>query len=588
MGSRRHFRTLFLVLPLVIMMFQFHNAAASVQIGSLFADPPIISSLPINTTFSINVRVASMSYFTAWDIQVYSNQSVINATSLSIVGNVFGANGLPTLPVSQCVNGVGSCFPFVGDGPGVVHSAVVISVPGNVTGDGLLFSITYKVVGLGSSRISFQLYEIIDAYTHTLDIPHTTTGATYGPPLPDFALSTSQPDITVIQNQSLTTIINLTSTNGFSGALTMSSKGSIGSSSDPISGLQMSFNPSTVSLSAQAQNKTTLEISTNSTTPQALITILVTGKSGLISEFTIVRLHVVPPGDFVLSARPSLLLLHAAQSGNSTIMLQSQRFSGTVQLTVTAQDSFGQNVSGLSAKLGVSTFSLSSEGSGVSESTTMTVFTPPANITFSYIVTVNATGGGQFHSIQIFVRPPQPDFGFTVTPIWQKTTAGSTNTVTITLSSHDYYRGTIYLFAAPTSGAKMTFTNSTVFLDYGNTKQTKLTISLDPTISGGAHVITLTATGALVTISGPTPLTHMQRMTLSLPYTNSPMSNAAPAPKTIFGLNPLVYFGVIAALAIVMALMTIREARKGRNSSVYLGPTGREPNDGFSNPSLGQ
>ena len=548
------------------MVFQFHDAVASVPIGALFADPPNTSSLSINDTFSINVRVTNMSYFTGWDIQIYSNQSVINATSLSTADNIFDVNGLSILTLRQCVNGAptGSCGPT--DGPGIVHSAVVQRGQGNVSGDGLLFSITYKVVGLGSSRIGFQLYEIPDGYTHTLDVPHTTSGATYGPPLPDFTLSTSQPDLTVVQNQSLTVTVNLTSVNGFAGALTMSSQGSIGSSGNLISGLKMIFNPGTVSLSAGGHNQTVLEISTNSTTPQVLITILVTGKSGLISEFTIIRLHVAPPGDFVLSARPSLLLLHATQSGNSTIILQSQKFSGMVQLTVKAQDSFGQNVSGLSAKLYASTLSLASEGSELSESTTMTVYTPAANTTFSYIVTVNATGGSQFHTLQIFVRPPPPDFGFTATPTWLKTKAGSTNTVTITLSSHDYYRGTVYLFAMSTPGVKMTFNNLTVFLYYGNTKQTDLTITLDPTISGGAHIITLTATGALATISGLPPLTHTLSITLSLPYTNSPGSNAALAPRTIFGFDPIVFFGVIGALAIAMALVTIREARRRKSS----------------------
>ena len=98
-----------------------------------------------------------MSPFVGWDIQVYANNAVINATSLSISGNDFAVNatGGSAFEIEHCVNGHGTgCRSS--DVPGIVHSVYQNSftLPNNGAGaNGLLFTITYQVLGTGYSPI---------------------------------------------------------------------------------------------------------------------------------------------------------------------------------------------------------------------------------------------------------------------------------------------------------------------------------------------------------------------------------------------------------------------------------------------------
>jgi hypothetical protein len=86
-----------------------------------------------------------MAQFNGWDIQVYTDPRVIDAQGISITGNDFMVNASSgtAFEITHCVNGTGSgCAPT--DGPGMVHSAY--GNTGILTGNGLLFTITYKVI----------------------------------------------------------------------------------------------------------------------------------------------------------------------------------------------------------------------------------------------------------------------------------------------------------------------------------------------------------------------------------------------------------------------------------------------------------
>jgi cohesin domain-containing protein len=134
-----------------------HSAATSVnpspQVSgspTVIVTPTSLLSLPLGSTFSVQVQVQNMPQFNGWDIQVVADPNIINATSLSIAGNDFAVNASAGTPVEliHCLNGAGSGCKTT-DHKGIVHSAYGNS--GLVSGNGLLFTITYVVTGSNSN-----------------------------------------------------------------------------------------------------------------------------------------------------------------------------------------------------------------------------------------------------------------------------------------------------------------------------------------------------------------------------------------------------------------------------------------------------
>ena len=113
-------------------------------LATVFVAPSNVALLTQGSTFTVRVQVSNMPQFNGWDIQISTFPTVINATSLSITGNDFAVNAssVPSFELVHCVNAVGTgCTSS--DGPGIVHSALGSSAI--LTGNGLLFTVTYKV-----------------------------------------------------------------------------------------------------------------------------------------------------------------------------------------------------------------------------------------------------------------------------------------------------------------------------------------------------------------------------------------------------------------------------------------------------------
>ena len=150
-GSRQ-LSTLLIALALVSLLLGTPEIFPSVHAaGLVYVNPPAIALQPIGSVFNVQVQVAGLDPFNGWDIQIQSNPSVVNATSLSIDGNLLAVNdSIQLFQVANCING-NSCHAS-GDGMGVVHSAA-FAIGSQLplgSSDGLLFTITYKVVGSGT------------------------------------------------------------------------------------------------------------------------------------------------------------------------------------------------------------------------------------------------------------------------------------------------------------------------------------------------------------------------------------------------------------------------------------------------------
>lgn len=152
---------------------------------TVLVSPGNVSALTLGSTLTIQIKVQNMDQFNGWDIQVDTYSPIINATSLSITGNDFAVNASSgsAFEIVHCVNGKGTgCIST--DGPGVVHSAY--GNTGILTGNGLLFTITYKVTSNPTtcscalwSPIALQ-NDLISSPSSGNGVPHISLSGSYG------------------------------------------------------------------------------------------------------------------------------------------------------------------------------------------------------------------------------------------------------------------------------------------------------------------------------------------------------------------------------------------------------------------------
>lgn len=154
-----------------------------------------------------------------------------------------------------------------------------------------------------------------------------TTTVSVAVTIPGFSMTSSPASIGVIRGvSSNSSTITLTSLNGFSGTITL---GSIISQS----GLSLSFNPTSVTISAGGSGASTLTISTLTTAPGSYAA-TINGMSGSTTNTTSISITVTIP-DFNLGTSLSRLSITQGSTSTVTITLTSlSGFKGTLMLTV--------------------------------------------------------------------------------------------------------------------------------------------------------------------------------------------------------------------------------------------------------------
>ncbi len=184
------------LLPLVLiaaLSFSLAFYSVHAQQGTLYVSPSVVPGTAVGNTFNIKIQVANIEPFNAWDISVQSDPTVISPQSLTITGNLLAVNFSTTVfELINCINGAGTgCIAT--DGAGIAHSAVTGfgPPPQTTTSSGLLFTITYKVIGTGFSPIHIFSDVIANGATGAA-VPHTTVDNTpYNeiPPVASFAVT---------------------------------------------------------------------------------------------------------------------------------------------------------------------------------------------------------------------------------------------------------------------------------------------------------------------------------------------------------------------------------------------------------------
>ncbi len=532
--------------------------------GTVSISPSSVPLANTGDTFILTVRVDNILRMNGWDVMVQTNSTVITATSVSIDTSTLGS----TSELQQCINGnliIGNkCSP--GDGPGVVHSsAASLGVRSNVNGP--LFTITYSVLN-GAYPYSYvhlpvesQEVVITDGTNATVTV--ATTDGAYGSqtPSPDFTINPVPGASAVVQGKSLNTTFILTGNNGIADTVALDA------SSDP-SGLSFTWNDSTPVVVEGASVAVMLTIITSGSTPTTQYTIKVTG-TPTMSRYHTVRLPITvqPPGDYILTVSPSQLLIHAGDTGQTTVIISSERgFSDTIKLGVRS------DAVGVSVSLNTTTITLHPGGS---VGANLIVNTPPANITFLYTlyVSANATHYQLSQVRDLYIKPPVPDIGFSVSSLKLTLKPGDSAALYVRLTSNDYFKGFSYLVATSISGVKLSYSNSTIPLSYYNETfsgihwvtagNSTLFLSTDASIPTGEHSL------VLAVLSGS--LSHSLTVTITISpsqsgTTGSSASARTPVQKLILGLQPVAYFGIIGVLATMLGVAAVLELRRPRSS----------------------
>lgn len=481
-----------------------------------------------------------MGNFSGWDVAIVSDPTIINATSLDISGNILRTNttGIVFEP-AHCVNTntASGCNPS--DGPGVVESAVADTKSVIGPANGLLFTITYKVVGTSYSLVSIS--NILDLVSNAgKTVIHTDSSGSYGTQVaPDFSVDSQYPQMTVFPGHSNTSQITVTSKIGFTGIVNFTAV-------SPSPNVTIVLTPNRVMVLANSQAHTTLNVTASvGTVPTSYPSFKLVGLSGTLSRSILITVKVEAEPDFSLGANPGELLTPAETPNSTTVTVKSENgFSGIVNLAVV-------HPPGTAASL--STFSLAIPRDGQATAT-LNITTQSSTVRFKDLFNVTVTytsantGPSLYGILTVIAEPPPPDFGVSTDSISASVTAGDSKVLTFKLASLDYFEGQIYLFASSRSGVSFSFNPNSSYVNIGQTVFATLTLVTDPSTTAGDHVVTITG------VSGSTP--HSVNVTLAV--TSVPQS----APLRILGLPPVVYFGLVAGLIVVVAVVGLLMVRK--------------------------
>jgi hypothetical protein len=281
--------------------------------------------------------------------------------------------------------------------------------------------------------------------------------------------------------------VTITSINGFSGNVSLSSCCLTSNDGLPGSGITFSFNPSTVTPTPNGTitSMMTVTVAQNVNVESLSYTVEIMGTSnGVTRGFA----KSIFPADFWPTASPTSLILQSGASGTSTITISSLRFYGTVYLSAYSTNYL------VSPSLRPSQLNLVWGYTNTSILTISAAYATAGN----YTITAWVQSGYLSHFVTITVQVK--DFSLTVSP-WSVTIpAGRSGSTTVNLTSLNGFRGTVSL--SPTSlpsCVTASFSPSQLTLKQGGTNSSTLTL----TLSASCHTNTATYMYVVAT-SGPT------------------------------------------------------------------------------------
>jgi uncharacterized membrane protein len=279
--------------------------------------------------------------------------------------------------------------------------------------------------------------------------------------------------------------VSVASQNNFSGTVALSAAGM-------PSGMTVSFNPVSLSVTPPGQQTAQLTISAANSVPVGAYFLSITAQSGAVRRIASLTVFVYEPTQFSLSVTPSVQTIAAGSSDQRTVQVLStpgSGFQGTVSLQPNSLPA------GITAYLSQTQLNLSTG----SASTTMTVQVAPSvkqgqGYGFLLFGTSN-TGRQQSEFVIVEVPRTTPDFDVVAQPGSVSIIRGLTGSVTTKITPYVGFSGEVALSLsnAPT-GITGTFSPNPVNLTNADPQNAALTLSVGVNMPKGTYPVTIVAT----------------------------------------------------------------------------------------------
>src|SRR5437016_2273066 len=402
------------------------------------------------TTWFLNIIGSSGSLSHSTTIQINGEPFIAPTFAISAANPFVVAQGFSnstTVVVSSQHNFNGtvsltaSVFPNVSGGPTLTLSPTQVTVPPGGSGTSTL-------------TVSTSLATPIGFYNYTLTgsapqgggfITAQFNGAltVEASTLSGFTISANPSSQNVPAGANATSTILLSSVNGFSGTINLSTSPPPLCASCPNWGVT----PTKVVLSSGGRANATLTFFTVLGSPPNTYTVTVTGASGGLSHSVNVAFTIVSTKpDFSISANPLSQNVPAGANATSTILLASiNGFSGTITLSTSAPPLCASCPSWriVPTQVGLP--------SGGQASATLVFFTVQGSPATTYTVTVTGASGGLSHSVNVAftIISSKPDFSISANPTTVVLPSGGKGNSTITLTSFNGFNGTVTLHTSP-------------------------------------------------------------------------------------------------------------------------------------------
>ena len=503
----------FIILASLIGLPASTHTANGQNIGLICIAPTGSTSCPstvstftgsIGSQFTVSVFLQDSDPIGGFEVFVKTINTILSPASIDLSGSLISQPNFTTL----CVNGVavqGSCS-NAANGLGVAEVSTIDASGNNVCSapcTGLLFSITYNIVGTGTPDISYpsnagcassvsgsDTCALIFDNGGNVDSENVQRGH-FSNGVGDFSISAPPYTLSIFAGHSSTVTVTVTSTTGFSGLISLS----VVVTPVVSEGATASLSPATISLASGETNTSTVTVNTTSTTPTGTYTleIVATGtrNGSTITHNTYVTVEVIifPANfDYSLSNNGPVTIVHG---GSGTITITSTLTARTAQpvtlscvtplSTGITCGSFSVNPVTPTGSGAISNLAISVASSVVPGSYTLQVTGTPAGTTVSAATTtVSVT----------VVTLTGPDFTMTASPTSVTVSVGVAGTSTITVGPLNGFTGDVSLTS---DNASCSLTPATVS---GGSGTSTLSCAFSTT---GSFVVTVTGTsGSLV------------------------------------------------------------------------------------------
>lgn len=548
-------------LSIIGMLQIIHPVAAA---GTLSIDPQTTTLADVGATVTVNVRVDNLDQFIGWDIALTTNATALNGTSIDYgTQNIFQTTGpgAGSIYPLTCINGGagGSCDggPSSGgiDGPGVVETSGTF-IPGSnppPTGpiSGVLFSVSF-VAGKGTFTSLKFIKTEIDGNCNPNCQPLTDfsyQNGVYGTEIvPDINFLTLDQSLSVIQGSRVNTTLTVSSVKFFSGQVNFAYR-----LSPPSSGIAVTFNVTSVNIDnvTAPTEHANLTIAAGPTALATHYILNITATGPRVFQYVLVDLNVQSPGSFIISESPSILYMAQDSSSRATLIVSSQprqqasqEFSGNVTLKVAVMNA---TVSLSQTKVYLSP--------GANAVTTLSVSVPKSFYAFTYLI--NITGfwdknPNLNYTGQLTITHLPFDLIPTASPTTLTVIAGHSAYGVLSVASANYFVGPVYA-SSILSGGTARYNVSSTFLNVGQTVSFSLNITIGAATVPGTYTVLLTAYSR----------TGIARSVIESIHVIS-TGHSSPIPTKILGLPITVYFGVLAAFALVFVILSVVVYRKSR------------------------